>query len=117
MQQTSHRQFDQDHSPAGGLASTEQDPTVDLPPPPLPGLEQHSSGKRGKAWERGWAIVGIVWAFTWFVIPGVYGIVVFRGWQKGERNRPSGLIWFGILYTAYFVGLSLLFGFGGGGGM
>jgi hypothetical protein len=100
MQEKAHHPFDQDQPPKG--------PSAALPPAPPPG--NFRSGKRGKAWERGWAITGIVWAFFWFVIPGLLAIGAYRRWQRGERERPLGLIIFGIVFTAYVVGGSLLMG-------
>ena len=82
-----------------------------VPPPPRPDFD--SWGKRGEAWERGWAITGIVFAFLFNVIPGWFALRAYRRWQRGERKRPTGLIVFGILATAMSIVGSLLMGMGG----
>jgi hypothetical protein len=57
--------------------------------------------KRGKRWERVWAIVGIVFGFGFLLtIPGWIGLDHYRKWQRYERTRPTGFIVWGIFMTA-----------------
>lgn len=90
------------------LRPAEQDPGPEppsvLPAPPPPDRDR----KRGKAWERESAKVGIWWAFTFLVVPRLFALRTYRRWQRGERERPTGLIVFGILYTVYVAGSSIL---------
>jgi hypothetical protein len=66
--------------------------------------------KRGEAWERGWAITGIVFGLFLNVILGLLALRAYRRWQRGERERPTGLIVFGIVVTALIIPGSILLG-------
>ena len=60
--------------------------------------------KPGKPWERGWAIVGVVLAFPFFLtIPGWIGLDHYHKWQRRERPRPTGFIVWGIFMTGWIV--------------
>ena len=68
--------------------------------------------KPGKRWERGWAIVGIVYGFIFLlVIPGLIGLFHYERWQRREGPCPTGFIVWGLVMTGLLV-LAIVLGIG-----
>jgi hypothetical protein len=81
-------------------------------------LPRSEPPRPGKPWERGWAIVGIVFAFPFLLtLPGWIGIDHYRKWQNHERDRPIGFIAWGMIMTVFisvFIIVGLIGSIGGG---
>jgi hypothetical protein len=85
-------------------------PAVAVPPlPPRPDVVRSaaattSSYGTAEAWKRVGAVLGIVWAFFFFLtIPGWIALSRYRKWKRDEITTPFGLIWWGYGFGALVV--------------
>jgi hypothetical protein len=86
-------------------------PAAPIPPlPPRPDVvptiapATTSSYATAETWKRVGAVLGVVWAFFFFLtIPGWIALSRYRKWKRGESTTPFGLIWWGYGFGALFV--------------
>ena len=63
-----------------------------------------SSFGRAETWKRIGAILGVVWAFFFFLtIPGWLALAHYKKWKRGEIDTPYGLIWWGYGFSALIL--------------
>lgn len=56
-----------------------------LPPPEQP---PSASSRRPRWWRKPWAVWGIIGGFVFGIVPGVFALLSFLKWQRGERATP-----------------------------
>ena len=92
-------------------------PLAEMPPlPPRPDIDpaiavgsaplamMMDSYRTAEAWQRVGAVLGVIWAFFFFLtIPGWLALSRYRRWKRGETKTPFGLIWWGYGFGALFL--------------
>ena len=64
----------------------------------------HSSFATAESWRRTGAVLGVFWAFWFFLtIPGWYALGHYKKWKRGQIATPNGLIFWGLGFSALVV--------------
>jgi hypothetical protein len=57
-----------------------------------------------ETWKRVGAVLGVIWAFFFFLtIPGWIALGHYRKWKRDEIRTPYGLIWWGYIFGGLLV--------------